>query len=189
MDLAAEKKVLRRELKQKRKNLLESYRHQADRQILERVKSLELYRQAHRIFCYVSMAEEVDTRLLLEEMLAEGKIVAVPLCREKGGMEARQITSMDQLKPGAYGILEPKEDTEKLDSDSLDLCVIPCVACSSSGVRLGYGGGYYDRFLPETRAKRIILCQEQMLCENIPAEPHDCPMDLIVTEEQVREPV
>ena len=83
MDLAAEKKALRRELKQKRKNLRESYRHQADRQILERVKSLELYRQAHRIFCYVSMAEEVDTRLLLEEMLAEGKIVAVPLCREK----------------------------------------------------------------------------------------------------------
>ena len=108
MDFAAEKKALRRELKQKRKNLLESYRHQADRQILERVKSLELYRQAHRIFCYVSMAEEVDTRLLLEEMMAEGKTVAVPLCREKGEMEARQITSMDQLKPGAYGILEPK---------------------------------------------------------------------------------
>ena len=61
MDLAAEKKALRRELKQKRKNLLESYRHKADRQILERVKSLELFRQAHRIFCYVSMAEEVDT--------------------------------------------------------------------------------------------------------------------------------
>ena len=93
MDFAAEKKVLRRELKQKRKNLLESYRHQADRQILERVKSLELYRQAYRIFCYVSMAEEVATRLLLEEMLAEGKIVAVPLGREKGVMEVRQITS------------------------------------------------------------------------------------------------
>ena len=76
-DLAAEKKTLRQGLKQKRKNLPESYRHQADRQILECVKSLELYRQAHRIFCYVSMAEEVDTRLLLEKMLAEGKIVAV----------------------------------------------------------------------------------------------------------------
>ena len=171
MDLAAEKKALRRELKQKRKNLLESYRHQADRQILERVKSLELYRQAHRIFCYVSMAEEVDTRLLLEEMLAEGKIVAVPLCREKGGMEARQITSMDQLKPGAYGILEPKEDTEKLDSDSLDLCVIPCVACSSSGVRLGYGGGYYDRYLADFKGMTVSTIYPYQLVD---FQPDDC---------------
>ena len=87
------------------------------------------------------------------------------------------------------GILLVMEQRSCEICEMLDLCVIPCVACSSSGVRLGYGGGYYDRFLPETRAKRIILCQEQMLCENIPAEPHDCPMDLIVTEERVREPV
>ncbi len=185
-DLVAEKKVLRKELKQKRKNLPESYRCQADIQILEHIKNLDLYRQAQRIFCYVSMTEEVDTRALLENMLADGKTVAVPLCREKGVMEARQITSMDQLKPGAYGILEPKEDTKKLEPETLELCVIPCVSSSPDGIRLGYGGGYYDRFLPKTRAKRVILCQEQMLCENIPAESQDCPMDLVVTETGIR---
>ncbi len=181
-DPAAEKKILRKELKQKRKNLPESYRHQADIQISEYIKNLELYRQVQRIFCYVSMAEEVDTKALLENMLAAGKMVAVPLCREKGVMEARQITSMDQLKPGAYGILEPQEDTRKLEPEALELCVIPCVSCSPDGIRLGYGGGYYDRFLPKTKAKRVILCQEQMLCEDIPAESHDCPMDMVVTE-------
>lgn len=185
-DPAMEKKILRKELKQKRKNLPESYRHQADIQISEYIKNLELYRQAQRIFCYVSMTEEVDTRVLLENMLADGKTVAVPLCREKGVMEARQITSMDQLKPGAYGILEPREDTEKLEPETLELCVIPCVSSSPDGIRLGYGGGYYDRFLPKTKAKRVILCQEQMLCENIPAESHDCPMDLVVTEMGIR---
>lgn len=181
-DPAAEKKILRKELKQKRKNLPESYRHQADIQISEHIKNLELYRQAQRIFCYVSMAEEVDTRALLENMLADGKTVAVPLCLEKGVMEPRQITNMDQLKPGAYGILEPQEDTRKLEPEALELCVIPCVSCRTDGIRLGYGGGYYDRFLPKTKAKRVILCQEQMLCEDIPAESHDCPMDMVVTE-------
>lgn len=188
-DLVAEKKILRRKLKQKRKNLPESYRHQADIQISEHIKKLQLYRQAQRIFCYVSMAEEVDTRTLLEEMLADGKTVAVPLCREKGVMEARQITSMDQLKPGAYGIWEPVEDTRKLEPEVLELCVIPCVSCSPDGVRLGYGGGYYDRFLPKTKAKRVILCQEQMICEKIPAEFHDCSMDMVVTEMGVRKSV
>ena len=65
--------------------------------------------------------------------------------------------------------------------------LVPCVCCCGSGVRLGYGGGYYDRFLPGTPAVRAALCWEKMMAEDIPREKHDCAMDFVVTEERVIE--
>lgn len=177
-----EKKILRKELREQRKNLPSAYRKRAEGRICENVRQSEIYQKAENVFCYVSTPEEVDTWDLMEDILASGKTLAVPLCRGKGVMEARKITSLKQLKSGAYGIFEPGEETPVLEPEKIDLALIPCVSCSKKGVRLGYGGGYYDRFLPRTGAVRVILCHEQMLCKNIPSEPHDCGMDILVTE-------
>jgi len=179
------KKSLRTELKNKRNQLSPEYCQEADERIRIALKNTDIYKSSRILFCYVSMEGETDTRRLISEALAEGKRVAVPRCQNHGIMEACEIKSLWDLEPGFFGILEPKKRCEQMDCDALELCVIPCLSCSKIGVRLGYGGGYYDRFLPKTRAMRIVLCREKMVCEHIPRESHDCFIDGLITEKQV----
>ena len=84
--------------------------------------------------------------------------------------------AVEQVMNHSPKVINPKE---------IALAVIPCLACSEQGVRLGYGGGYYDRYLPQTDACKIVLCRERMLCDHIPSEPHDCPVDFIITEKRI----
>lgn len=183
IEIKTEKKRLRSFMKFRRALLTTEYLRQSDEGILYRLRALESYRKAAVIFSYVSMPEEVDTRRFIREALQEGKGIVVPRCEEGGIMNAYRIGSLDDLEPGAWGIWEPKRQCPKIQPDIIDLCVVPCVSASRTGVRLGYGGGYYDRYLPRTEAVRVLLCREQMLCEEIPEEAHDCRMDVVVTEE------
>jgi len=182
---------LRTSIKEKRRHLPQDYCRESDRQIRERVESLAAYQKAARIFCYVSTEEEVDTRTFLEDALKDGKRVAVPKCRKvsqggtKGIMDAVEIRSLDDLQPGAYGILEPKDGCWVVPSDQLQLCIVPCLAASKNGGRLGYGGGYYDRYLPLTGGIKVVLCREELVLEDVPLESHDCRMDMLVTEKQI----
>lgn len=176
------KSALRKQLLKIRSELPAEYCRTADRAILQNLLAMAEYRQADTIFTYVSTKEEVDTRNLLEHALSQKKTVAVPRCLEKGIMKAYRITHLEELHPGKYGILEPSEECEELRPWEIDLAVIPCVACSRNGIRLGYGGGYYDRYLPQTSACKIVLCRQQMLWDNVPQEPHDCPVDMVITE-------
>lgn len=186
-DVRKRKAHIRRQMLKKREGLDRDYCENADRGILERVLELEAYRQADVIFAYVSTAGEVDTRKLIDCALEAGKRVAVPKCGLKGIMKAYSISSLKELETGAYGILEPVGSCREVRPEEIGLAVVPCVCCCQSGVRLGYGGGYYDRYLPDTRAVRAALCRERMMAGDIPTEKHDCPMDLVVTEERVLE--
>ena len=107
----------------------------------------------------------------------------MPLCVAKGVMEARQIRSLENLVPGKYGILEPGPDCPLVAPEALDLALVPCSTGSRSGRRLGYGGGYYDRFLPRTTCPKALLCRGRLVREDIPTEDHDQLMDFLVTEE------
>lgn len=180
-----EKQDLRKIMRDKRKSLSPDYCQKADERILCLLKSTDSYRNSRFLFSYVSMEEEVDTRNLIAEALQEGKRVAVPRCQEGGEMEALEIKSFQDLEPGRFHILEPKRNCKPVNPECLDLCVIPCLSCSRQGVRLGQGGGYYDRFLPKTKAGRIVLCREQMICQKIPREPHDCLIPMLITENGV----
>jgi len=101
---------------------------------------------------------------------------------EPGIMELRVVASLDELVPGAYGILEPAADTVCLTPDEVDFAVLPCLSCSRGGHRLGQGGGYYDRFLSTYRGSAALLCRERLLREDVPVEPHDMPVPWVVTE-------
>ena len=94
----------------------------------------------------------------------------------------RQITSLDQLTPGAYGILEPPADSPTVEADGVDFAVLPCLSCSHSGHRLGQGGGFYDRFLARYQGGAVLLCREKLIREDVPLEPHDCPVPWVLTE-------
>jgi 5-formyltetrahydrofolate cyclo-ligase len=95
-------------------------------------------------------------------------------------MTARKISSLSQLRPGAFGILEPRLDAAVFPASEIDLILVPGLAFDPQGHRLGRGKGYYDRFLPETRGKTMGICS--YLVPRVPVEAHDCKMDAVVTE-------
>ena len=120
---------------------------------------------------------------VLQAILQSGKRLGVPKCMEKGIMNVYEIHSLQELHPGAYGILEPKEAPERLiQPGAIDFALIPCISCDRSGRRLGHGGGYYDRYLEKTRCVKAVLCREELLVDEIPVEEHDLRMDLVISE-------
>jgi len=179
------KNYLRQMLKQRAASLPKEYCKAADEKIFRQVTGLAEYRGAERIFCYVGTENEINTLPILEHVLDSGKRICVPKCLSKGIMEAYEIKSLHELAPGAFGILEPDGKTEPVDPAEIDLALIPCLSCSCDGRRLGYGGGYYDRYLQRGEVKKLALCREEMLWDDIPIEEHDMLMDGVVTEDGV----
>lgn len=177
-----EKTTLRRELLTRARSLSPAEKSESDRGILRRVLASEEYRGAGTVFCFVGQGEEIDTRPLLERILADGKTLCVPLCVGAGEMEAREVKSLAQLQPGRYGILEPPASAPKIRPADIDLAVIPCVGAAQDGRRLGRGGGYYDRFLSGFTGKALLLCREMLLREDIPREPHDVLIPHLITD-------
>ncbi len=183
-----EKKILRRCLRQQRRSLDEGYRREADVRICGYVTALPVFREAGLIFTYVSAGDEVDTGAIIDKALAAGRRVAVPRCVPDcpGVMEACEIHSPDDLRPGAFGLLEPPENCPAVRPEEISLCIVPCLSADEeNGARLGYGGGYYDRFLPKTPGIRMALCREASLSDGLIREEHDVPMDILVTENHV----
>lgn len=160
-------------------------RQAADAALTARLFSLPEFAQAQALFCYVSRGREIDTRPILQAALAARKRVAVPRCTGPGQMEARLITSLDALSPGAFGILEPAPDAPLLSPEEMDLALVPCVACDTQGVRLGHGGGYYDRYLPRVQGLSLCLCREALLFAHLPEEATDVRPGLILTEKRL----
>lgn len=100
-------------------------------------------------------------------------------------MQPRAITSEGDLTEETFGIPEPGAHCTAVPPDEIDLCLVPTLACDKTGARLGYGGGFYDRFLPQTSACRMALCAQARLLEQVPAEPHDIRCGCIITEQEV----
>lgn len=184
-DVMIQKAELRKQMLKRRDGLGKDYCMDSDRRILERVLEMKEYRQADVIFTYVSIEGEVDTRGLILQALNHGKQVAVPRCGKSGIMKAYGIENMGELEPGIHGILEPVKWCQEVQAEDMGLVLVPCVCCSEAGVRLGYGGGYYDRYLPRTLAPAAALCREEMMAQRVPGEEHDWVMDFVVTEKRV----
>lgn len=183
MTIVEEKKELRRRIRAQERELSPRYKEQSAASIAAIVCALPDYQEADTVFCFVGTAREIDTRLILDDALAKGKRLCLPLCMtEPGIMELRVVASLDELVPGTYGILEPAADTVRLTPDEVDFAVLPCLSCSRGGHRLGQGGGYYDRFLSTYRGSAALLCRERLLREDVPVEPHDMPVPWVVTE-------
>lgn len=164
-------------------------RTQQSAEITRRFLNHPIYEAASTVFCYCAMPEEIDTHAILLDALRQGKRLCVPRCGAKGVMTAHLIPSLTALTPGTYGILEPHIDCPLVPPEEISLCVVPCLCTDRAGYRLGYGGGYYDRFLAQTRAVRAALCaQQRLLAQPLPREETDLPCDLIFTERQVYTP-
>lgn len=129
------KKTIRAEVAGRVKNLSPVYCREADAAICRCVTQSALYRNARTILCYVGTAREIDTSALLHAALEDGKTLVLPLCVEKGVMEARQIAGLGDLVSGRYGILAPRLDCPRLEPEAIDLAVVPCCAAGNDGRR------------------------------------------------------
>lgn len=155
-------------------------REQKDKKIAERLLTSDFYKKAQTVMVYISCNGEVDTGMMIEEMLADGKILCAPVCIDKETMVARKFSSADELIPGAYGILEPAGDL----AEKIDLVIVPGVAFNEELHRIGYGAGYYDRFLEKSKALTCGLFYEMQRADFRPCET-DKKLDYIITEERV----
>lgn len=182
MTKAEEKQRLRSVMRRMERELPQRYKQSADQAITAHLVAIPEYQEASTVFCFVGTIHEIDTRPILADALATGKRLCVPLCVGKGIMELRQIHSLEELSTGAYGILEPPEESPVVCPDEVDLAILPCLTCNHLGQRLGQGGGYYDRFLSGYRGGTVLLCREKLIREEIPLEPHDYPVPWVLTE-------
>lgn len=185
-----EKNELRALIREKRKNLTEEYKAQANAGIATRFLLYPVFQQVESIFCYVSTDSEPDTRTIIETAWQMGKMVTVPRCipGTDAEMEAVEIKSWDDLEPGTMGLLEPKQGLPVVDGYKIALAVIPCVSADRWGGRLGHGAGYYDRWLKGQSMYKYCLCFEELISEHVPMSENDIKMDRIFTEDKIYNP-
>lgn len=175
-----EKTEARKLAKEYRKNLDEGTKRKMDEAIKRTFLSLADVKNARKICVYLSILNEVETKEIINELFFQGKRVFAPVVvGEK--MIVREFSDFSVLKEGAFGILEPQG--EEISSSELDLIVVPMVAYNSSLDRIGYGKGYYDRFLPDG-VTTVGLAYHGQKFDFLPNQ-FDKPLDFIVTDEGV----
>ena len=153
--------------------------------ITDNLLSIKDFRNADRVFVYLSYGSEVSTDKIINYLLDNDKCVLVPKCNiENETMIPIRIHNLSDLQKGCYGIREPIISEEY--KGKIDLAVIPGIAFDRYGNRIGHGKGYYDKFLENKTICKIALCYEECLSENrIPVSSYDLPMNYIVTDREV----
>lgn len=184
------KKELRATLRARRAAMTDEERARMSAAILRRLTALPEYRAAGTILTYVSLSQEVDTRPLIEAALAAGKKVAVPRCLPgKPLIDFYAIGGYGDLSPGSYGLLEPEPDPANLCRPHGGFCVVPGLAFDRRGMRLGYGSGYYDRFLQRYDGPTAGVCFSNILSEKpLPVGRYDLPVAIVVTDRETLRP-
>jgi 5-formyltetrahydrofolate cyclo-ligase len=182
------KKGLRAKSRQFRERLDPQRKADMDAAIQSRFFSLREFGAADVILTYVSKEIEVDTLETIRAVLAQGKRVAVPRCvPDTFQMEFFEIDALQELEKGMFGVLEPVPSRSRpLAGDERCLCVVPGLSFDSQGFRLGYGKGYYDRFLTNFQGPTVGLCYSGCVRWNLPHGFYDRPVDVLITEKYIR---
>lgn len=185
-NIKEQKTQIRNEYKEKRKLLDGNQRQQMSEAICNRFISLNSYRYADTILLYSPLKYEIDTRIIAEDALKKGKKIAYPRCIEHNKMVYHYVTSLDQLKSGMYGIFEPTTDMPvyKNENDH-PICVLPAIVYDKRGYRLGYGKGYYDRFLSSFKGIKAGFVYSDFIVDEIPNGRFDLRSDIVITEKGV----
>ncbi|HJV45460.1 MAG TPA: 5-formyltetrahydrofolate cyclo-ligase [Bacillota bacterium] len=181
-----DKKELRKMVLQVREALDKNQSRVKSEIISQRILNLPQYQKATCVFTFIPFGHEVDIRPVLEDGIKQGKRMVIPKTFTKEKYIATyEFTDWNQLVAGVYGILEPDPGKAiEVRPDEIDFIVIPGVAFDRMGGRLGYGGGFYDRFLSnyDRLPSLVAVCFQEQLVERIPMKPHDFKVDYIITD-------
>lgn len=182
-----DKNSLRKEMMENRKAMDKNLKALKDEIIRKKIFESTEYINSKIIFIYVNINDEINTIEIIKKLFADGKRVAVPkVFKNPKRMEALEIKYLDELVfKGDFGILEPLENAKNL-SDSIDLVIVPGLAFEKSGNRLGYGGGFYDRFFElYPNSKKIALCYDYQIVTNTYSLEYDKKVDKIISEDRI----
>lgn len=184
-----DKNLIRQTVLRQRRALSARTKSQAEVRMLKFLQNWEVFKKAAAIHIFLSKQDEPDTRPIIEHGWNSGKQIGVPLVLpDTLVLFHSELNSFEDLKSGAFGILEPSpERLLKMNPEIFDLVIVPGVAFDQQGGRLGHGKGYYDRFLELSRAFRLGLAFDCQLLETVPTELHDVPMHAILTESGIVE--
>ena len=178
------KDIVRRRIKSVASKITEEERIHKSNLILKRLFSLDDFEKAKRAMVYVSKKSEADTIEIIKHLLKNDKAVIVPKVENRKIVPCK-IKSIDELTKGEFGILEPRK-AKAVKKISIDFFIVPGLAFDMKGNRVGYGHGYWDRFLKGVEKKRIVgLAFESQIVDNIEAESHDIAVSKIVTEKRI----
>ena len=154
----------------------------ASNRIRDNLRKIDFYRNAESTGVYYSIGSEVQTHDLIQEFFNQGKEFALPRV-EKNDLIFKKISSLSDLEPGSFGVMEPKEKCETIKN--LDVVLVPSIALTREGYRLGYGFGFYDRYLHGKKSKKIGMSYAKNILKTFPHDNHDVKMDCLVTEDAV----
>lgn len=187
-DIRQVKKALRDEIKTWRRELDPEEKKSMDEEIASRFFSSYVYKRTKQVFTYVSTEIEVDTMTIIKTALKDGKRVACPRCIDgTREMEFYYIESVDDLESGSFGVMEPvPEKCRAVEDFSNGVCVVPGLAFDHGGYRLGYGKGYYDRFLSGYTGFTAGLCYSKCVRRRLPHGKFDRHVGLLLTENYSR---
>ena len=181
-----EKHTLRQALLQRRERLDAALKAGHDAQICDHLIRSATFLQAGAVLLYASTAREIQTAAIAVAALRAGKQVAYPVTFGGGRMQFFCIDAPDQLAPGRYGIDEPPQHRPLMpELLAQSLCVVPGLTFDAQGHRLGYGGGYYDRFLADYPGTSMGLVYHDLVCAQLPHEPHDQAVRYLCTEQGI----
>ncbi len=177
------KEDIRKYIFSQRKRLVFDEKKKMDELIYNSVINNRIFVNASVVFIYVSFNNEVDTHRIIEYALRLGKRVCVPrVINKQSGMKALFINSLSELVVSKFGILEPKDSENSSLPNEIDIAIIPGLAFDRIGGRIGYGGGFYDRFFSCGVCKKIALAYEFQMLKAIPMEKYDVLIDGVITE-------
>lgn len=185
VDIFELKRETRRIFSERRKSISEAGRVVFDEKLLLKTVSLEAYKKAETLLAYYPVKNEPNILPIVLRALKDGKKVAFPISKPDGfELDFRLIRGLDDLTEGMYSIPEPSADSEKYVNNEKTLCIVPGLAFDRKGKRIGYGKGYYDRFLGGFRGVSLGLCYADFLVDALVVEETDISLDIIITDKE-----
>ena len=182
-NLREEKNILRAEYKRRRANISAERKRELDVAICAEILSLACFRFADTVLLYSPIGSEIDLTHVAEEAIERGKRVAYPVCNiDDCTLTFRYVERLSDLASGSYSINEPQNNAEEFGGEENSICIVPALSFDKGGFRIGYGKGYYDRFLRSFKGTAIGAVYSELMSEELPRGFYDLAVGVIVTE-------
>ena len=186
MSMTEEKAALRRQIWDRLKQMTAEEMTTSDDALFSRFLALPEVQNAKVIFGFWGIpGKEPETAKLITKLLEQGKVIGLPRMLPGRQMEVRRYDPAIPMVKAAFGIEEPSTECATLSKEEIDLVLTPAVAYDKQGYRMGFGGGYYDRWLPDFSGVTVGLCRDCVLQNHVPVESHDAQVDFVLTESQI----
>lgn len=181
------KSEIRRKLISKRHSIDKDYRIICDKEISKNIINSPYFEKCTQVLLFSALGDEFDTRYIANECKARGKSVYYPKCTDRNGhMDFLRVCDDSDLEQGLFGIFEPKPECEKYAPCPYDIAVIPALAVDGDFNRIGYGKGYYDRFLQKFNGVSICPCYKELTVSKLPTNKYDVKVDVVATQNELK---